>query len=184
MKPRTQKTALVTGASGGIGNAIAECFARDGHDLVITARNAQALAAIAADWSSRYGVRVTPFTADLARADGAQRLADEVAASGIAIDFLVNNAGYGLFGEFTELRLEDELAMMTLNMTSLTVLTKRFLAVDGTSRLRIRGRESGRMSAVPTRLTAGIVVLPQTDPDSRATVAKESGGSRCPRLLN
>lgn len=48
-------------------------------------------------------------------------------AAGVALDFLVNNAGYGLFGEFKDLQLEDELAMMTLNMTSLTVLTKRFL---------------------------------------------------------
>lgn len=127
MKPRTHRTALVTGASGGIGHAIAECFARDGHDVIVSARGAEALAAIAADWENRYGVRVTAVAADLGQADGAQRLYDEVAASGIAVDFLVNNAGYGLFGEFKDLALEDELAMMTLNMTSLTVLTKRFL---------------------------------------------------------
>ncbi|HEY2344436.1 MAG TPA: SDR family oxidoreductase [Xanthomonadaceae bacterium] len=127
MGTRSGRIALVTGASGGIGKAIAECFARDGHDLVISARNTDALAAIAADWAKKYGVRVTPIGADLAQPGGAQRLCDDIAAAGIAIDFLVNNAGYGLFGEFKDLRLEDELAMMTLNMTSLTVLTKRFL---------------------------------------------------------
>ena len=127
MATRTRKTALVTGASGGIGKAIAERFARDGHDLVITARDLAVLEKIAADWKQHYGVEVTPFSADLAQPDGAQKLFDAVAAAGIAIDFLVNNAGYGLFGEFRDLRLEDELAMMTLNMTTPTVLTKRFL---------------------------------------------------------
>lgn len=127
MKPRTKRIALVTGASGGIGKAIAACFARDGHDLIVTARNTDALGEIAAGWRTRYGVRITAIGADLAQEGAAQRLFDEVGAAGIAIDFLVNNAGVGLFGEFKDLRLEDELAMMTLNMTSLTVLTKRFL---------------------------------------------------------
>jgi short-subunit dehydrogenase len=127
MAARTHKTALVTGASGGIGKAIAECFARDGHDLVVTARNTAALAAIADDWQRRHGVVVTAISADLSQASGAQGLFEEVKAAGIVIDFLVNNAGYGLFGEFKDLQLEDELAMMTLNMTSLTVLSKCFL---------------------------------------------------------
>jgi short-subunit dehydrogenase len=127
MKPRTNKTALVTGASGGIGKSIAECFARDGHDVIVTARNTAALEAIATEWRARHGVQVTAIGADLARPDAAQRLFEQVAATGIEVAFLVNNAGVGLFGEFKDLRLEDELAMMTLNMTSPTVLTKRFL---------------------------------------------------------
>jgi len=137
MKPRTNKTALVTGASGGIGKAIAECFARDGHDVIVTARGTAALDAIAADWRARHGVQVTAIGADLAQEGAAQRLFERVGATGIAIDFLVNNAGVGLFGEFMDLRLEDELAMMTLNMTSLTVLTKRFLPEVMTRRGRI-----------------------------------------------
>jgi hypothetical protein len=95
--------------------------------VIVTGRSASTLDAIAADWRQRHGVRVRAMSADLALPDGAQRLCDEVAASGIAVDFLVNNAGVGLYGEFRNLSLADELAMMTLNMTSLTVLTKRFL---------------------------------------------------------
>jgi len=127
MKTRTNKTALVTGASGGIGKAIAECFAREGHDVVIAARSTAALETIAAGWQQRYGVRVIAIGADLAQPEGAQTLFDAVAATGVAIDFLVNNAGYGLFGEFKDSRLEDDLAMMTLNMMAPTVLARRLL---------------------------------------------------------
>ena len=127
MNARRRTTALVTGASGGIGRTIAECFARDGHDVVIAARNLDALELIAEQWQQRYSVRVKGVAADLSQPDGAQRLYEAVAALGVEIDFLANNAGVGLFGQFKDLRLEDELAMMTLNMTSLTVLTKRFL---------------------------------------------------------
>lgn len=73
MSTPTGKTALVTGASGGIGKAIAECFARDGHDVIVTARSTPALQAIAADWRQRHGVQVTAISADLALADGAQQ---------------------------------------------------------------------------------------------------------------
>jgi hypothetical protein len=72
-------------------------------------------------------VRVIAIGADLAQPEGAQTLFDAVAATGVAIDFLVNNAGYGLFGEFKDSRLEDDLAMMTLNMMAPTVLARRLL---------------------------------------------------------
>ncbi len=127
MPARTHKLALVTGASMGIGKAIAECFARDGHDLAITARNGQALAGLADDLHARHGVDVTAFAADLAQPDGAQQLADAIAQNGLTVSHLVNNAGYGLFGMFKDLALDDELAMMRLNMTAPTVLTKRLL---------------------------------------------------------
>ena len=127
MNTGARKVALVTGASGGIGMAIAECFARDGHDVVIVARSGAALDAIAADWQRRHGVRVTVHAVDLAKPAGAQELFDAVTGSGIAIDFLVNNAGYGLFGEFKDSELKADVAMMTLNMLAPTVLTRRFL---------------------------------------------------------
>lgn len=128
MATHERTTALVTGASGGIGKAIAECFARDGHDLILSARDDAALRTLAREWEARHRIRVQAIAADLSQADGAVRLADAIAATGTPIDYLVNNAGYGLFGEFRDLALADELAMMTLNMTAPTVLSKRFLA--------------------------------------------------------
>jgi uncharacterized protein len=125
MNPR--KTALITGASGGIGRSIAEQFAKGGSDVVIVARNLPELEKIAADWQTRYGVTVVPIRADLAEAGAAQKLADEISARNIEIAYLVNNAGYGLFGHFKDSALDAELAMMTINMTTLTVLSKRFL---------------------------------------------------------
>jgi short-subunit dehydrogenase len=122
-----RKTALVTGASGGIGRAIAEQFARDGVDLVITARGLNTLELLSAEWSKTYAVRVMVYATDLSQPGAANILADRVLSRGVAVDYLVNNAGYGLFGLFRDSRLDDELAMMTINMASLTVLTKRFL---------------------------------------------------------
>jgi uncharacterized protein len=121
------KTALVTGASGGIGQAIAEQFARDRVDLVIVARSAEQLEANAAKWKGQYGVAVTVIASDLAQVGAAQALADKVLGPGIAIDYLVNNAGYGSFGLFAESDLDYALGMMRLNMETLTILTKRFL---------------------------------------------------------
>lgn len=121
------KTALVTGASGGIGKVIAECFARDKVDLIIVARSLASLEPLAEQWRGQFGIRVTPLAFDLARVGAAQDLAGAVAAAGLGVDYLVNNAGVGLYGEFADLGLETQLAMMTLNMTTPTVLTKLLL---------------------------------------------------------
>lgn len=126
MTTANKQTALVTGASGGIGKAIADQFARDGVNLVVTARSAGALESLAAGWRHQ-GVQVTVIASDLSAVDAAQRLHADVMARGIAIDFLVNNAGVGLFGEFRESDLAAELAMMRLNMLAPTELAKRFL---------------------------------------------------------
>ena len=121
------RTALVTGASGGIGRTIAEQFARDGANVVIAARSGAELERLAAEWSGRYAVTVTPLVADLSRSGAAAGLANAVESRGLGIDFLVNNAGYGLYGTFDTTRIDDELGMMRINMEALTVLTKRFL---------------------------------------------------------
>lgn len=123
----SRKTALVTGASGGIGQVIAEQFAKDRIDLVIVARNAQQLEANAAQWRQQYGVRVTAIARDLSEVGAAKKLADEVIGQGIKVNYLVNNAGYGSYGIFAESNLNYEVAMMRLNMEALTVLTKLFL---------------------------------------------------------
>lgn len=120
-------TALVTGASRGIGKAIAECFAKDGTNLVVSARRIESLTPLVEEWEQRFGIRVKAFAADLAQPGEAARLADAILADGIELDYLVNNAGYGLFGLFKDTALEDELAMMRVNMEAVTILCKRFL---------------------------------------------------------
>ncbi len=121
------KTALVTGASSGIGRALAENFAQDGYHLVLAARGVAKMQELAADLQKRFGITATVIAADLERPDGAQQLHAEVKRRSIVISALANNAGYGNFGEFKESALAIELAMMQLNMTSLVVLTKLFM---------------------------------------------------------
>ncbi len=123
----SKTTALVTGASNGIGKAIAEKFAQEGYDLVIVARNLPQLQNLARDWQQQYKVKVTAIAADLSVAGGAQEVYAQVKQANLRISHLVNNAGYGLFGLFAESDLADEVAMLQLNMLSLTVLTKLFL---------------------------------------------------------
>jgi uncharacterized protein len=125
MNPR--KTALITGASGGIGKAIAEQFAKAGNDVVIVARNLAELEKIANEWQTKYQITVTPIRADLAQNGSAQTLANDIITRKIEVAYLVNNAGFGLFGNFKDSALQDELEMMTINMTTLTVLSKLML---------------------------------------------------------
>lgn len=118
------KTVLVTGASSGIGAALAAVCAQAGHDLVLAARRVAKMEALAADLQRRHAVRVTVIAADLEHPEGAERLHAEVKRQGLTPSALINNAGYGLFGEFRDSALASELAMMQLNMNSLVVLTK------------------------------------------------------------
>lgn len=120
--------ALITGASRGIGLALAESLAAEGYDLVLSASDMNALCK-AADRIKRQTnevvVRLIPF--DLTQPDAPTKLYEEVDQSGIAIDLLVNNAGVGVYGHFIDTALVDELRMMQLNMAALTALSKRFL---------------------------------------------------------
>jgi uncharacterized protein len=126
--PTTQdKTALVTGASSGIGRALAENFAQDGYHLVLAARGVAKMEALAVELQKKFDVKVTVIAADLETADGAQQLHAEIKRRNIVISALANNAGYGNFGEFKDSALSTELAMMQLNMTALVVLTKLFM---------------------------------------------------------
>ncbi|HEY0855965.1 MAG TPA: SDR family oxidoreductase [Albitalea sp.] len=121
------RTALITGASSGIGKALAEQFARDGHQLVLAARSVGKMEALARDLEQRHGVRVTVIGADLQTPEGAAQLHADVHARGLTISALVNNAGYGAFGEFKGSALAPELAMMQLNMSTVVALTKLFM---------------------------------------------------------
>jgi uncharacterized protein len=124
---RAERTALVTGASSGIGRSLAGQFARAGFNLVLAARSADKLSAIAEQLARAHGVKAATLRADLETPDGARRLHADVKALDITLDALVNNAGYGVFGEFKASALDTEIKMMQLNMTSVTVLSKLFL---------------------------------------------------------
>ncbi|MCE2792934.1 MAG: SDR family oxidoreductase [Blastopirellula sp.] len=122
-----RKTALITGASSGIGKELAANFARDGHDVILVARSEEKLRLLADELQAQYGVMATPIVADLESDDGAAELFKEVKTRGLSINTLANNAGYGSFGEFRESDLQRELAMMRLNMNTVVILTKLFL---------------------------------------------------------
>jgi len=126
-KPGDGKTALLTGASGGIGYELAKLFARDSYNVVLVARSGERLREIAARLTSEYGASVKVIPKDLSVGTSPQEIFEEVQAEGISLDILVNNAGFGAHGPFSETNLGDELEMMQVNMVSLTHLTKLFL---------------------------------------------------------
>jgi len=119
--------ALVTGASGGIGRELALRFAAGGHDLVVTARRADALETLAAEVRAGHGVEVHVVPADLGRPVAAHALADAVAAQSLTIDVLVNNAGFGQYGPFADSDADRLTAMLLVNVVALTELTRRLL---------------------------------------------------------
>jgi short-subunit dehydrogenase len=123
----SSRTALITGASSGIGEAFADVFAAHGFDLVITARREDRLRAVAARLEQRYGIRVLVFVADHARRDTPERLCAELASRGLSIDALVNNAGYGVAGKFIASPWERHEDMLQVMVTGLAELTHRLL---------------------------------------------------------
>lgn len=122
-----RQTALVTGGSGGIGLELAKVFARNGFDLVLIARSRDNLEAAAGQLEGKFDVKAHVFAADLARADAPERIFDFLHNEEIQIDVLVNNAGLGIMGEFSETELARELKMIQVNIAALTHLTKLFL---------------------------------------------------------
>ncbi len=119
--------ALITGASGGIGKALAAQYAQAGHDVVLVARSTAKLEALAQELSRMHAIQAHVIAADLETTNGASDLHAAVKAKGLCLSVLVNNAGYGLFGEFKDSALGDELKMMQLNMTALVTLSKLFM---------------------------------------------------------
>lgn len=141
----TSGTALITGASAGLGEQFAHLFARDGHDVILVARNEARLEAIA----ERLRVhQVRPFVVaeDLSKPGAGERLEAKVKALGLQVDFLVNNAGFGSAGRFLDLELPTELEMIDLNCRTLVELCHRFGRA-------MRERKTGRILNIAS--TAG-----------------------------
>ena len=132
-----KKTALITGASSGIGLELAKIFAREGYDLWLVARSASKLEAVRKDLNAQYPVSVQFIPKDLSDPAAARELFEEFQKRTVFIDVLVNNAGIGTFGLFTEIPLAQHEQVMNLNMVSLTQLTRFFL---GPMRMKKTGR--------------------------------------------
>jgi short-subunit dehydrogenase len=119
-------TALVTGASSGIGEAIARELAARGADVILAARRRDRLDAIAASLREAYGTRVDVVALDLGATEAADRLYAQTEGAGRAVDILVNNAGFGSHDNFVDIPWERTLAQLQLNVVTLTELTHRF----------------------------------------------------------
>jgi short-subunit dehydrogenase len=125
--PSQAENALITGASGGIGYELAKLLARDHHNLVLVARSGDKLAQIASELQNQFGVTVKTVPLDLAAPAATKFLSDQLQREGVTVDILVNNAGFGAFGEFAQMREEEILGQIHLNVTALTYLTRLFL---------------------------------------------------------
>lgn len=121
------RVALVTGASAGIGRAFADVLAQEGFDLVLTARRADRLHALARDLASRHHVAVHVIVEDLAQSGAAARIVDELAARGLAVDVLVNNAGYGVPGSFRSTPWSQQADFLQVLVVAVAELTHRLL---------------------------------------------------------
>ncbi|MBH8573595.1 SDR family oxidoreductase [Nostocaceae cyanobacterium CENA369] len=122
-----EKTALITGASGGIGYELAKLFARDGYNLVLVARGEEKLTQIAKELTENSGIKVEIIIKDLSLSTAPEEIFTKLQQAAIKIDVLVNNAGFGTYGFFHETDLKTELEMLQVNVVSLTHLTKLFL---------------------------------------------------------
>lgn len=121
--------ALITGASGGIGLALARELAARRHDLLLIARSGQSLEQIAADIRATHGVNVQVLPLDLATPDAASSVVRWVQSSGFSVDILINNAGFGSWGMYDEIPESEFQGMMQLNMVTLANLCRQLLPI-------------------------------------------------------
>jgi uncharacterized protein len=145
------KTALVTGASAGLGTEFAKLLGADGHDVVLVARRRDKLEELASQLEKRHAIKCHVVAADLAERGAPERIAGEVTRRNLAIEILVNNAGFGTTGTFAESDVARELALVEVNVTALVHLTHLFLPA-------MIARKSGRILNVGS--TAGFVPGP------------------------
>lgn len=118
--------ALITGASSGIGLALAERMAQAGHNLLLVARRGEILLELKREWEDKYKIRIETRAIDLSLPGQAQSLYDDCRNNGMAVDYLVNNAGFGDYGKFEADKLDTYRNMLQLNIICLTELTALF----------------------------------------------------------
>jgi len=121
------KTALITGASFGIGLELARIFAREGYNLVLVARSGDKLRQLASELEKAHGTRSLILATDLTEPGAPAHVLDQTTRADIQVDVLVNNAGFGQYGMFAENDLEECLRQIQLNVTALTHLTRLYL---------------------------------------------------------
>ena len=122
-----KKTALITGASGGIGKEFAILHAENGGNLILVARSENKLNELKQDLEQKHGIKAEVIVKDLDLPNAAKELYETVKSSGIEVDYLINNAGFGGIGNFHERDIKEDLAMIRLNVEVLTELTYYFL---------------------------------------------------------
>ena len=126
-EPAAGSTALVTGASSGIGREIARGLAQRGHGVTLVARRRERLEELARELSAEHGIRAEAIAADLAEADGREELAEQVAANGLDVEILVNNAGFGIYEPFYSAGRERELQQLGVLVNAIVDLNARYL---------------------------------------------------------
>jgi len=122
------QTALITGASTGIGRELSKLFAQDHYNLVLAARNGSRLTQFADELQKQFAITAKAFPIDLAAAAAPQFLLDQLSRENVSVDILVNNAGFGKRGAFADVPVDESLGQIELNLTALTHLTKLFLS--------------------------------------------------------
>jgi uncharacterized protein len=122
----TERVTLITGASAGIGTELARVFASHGHRVVLLARRADRLAKLASEIAGGGGGAPIVIACDLAQADAGEKIAGILASNGVEVEYLVNNAGFGLFGNAIDLDRADQLGIIDVNIRALTDLSLRF----------------------------------------------------------
>lgn len=145
------KYTLITGASGGIGEAFARRLASEKHNLVLVARSEEKLRALCEELSAKHEISCRYFAIDLIERDADARLYDETEKNGLEIDWLINNAGFGSGGDFAELDRERELQIIDLNISALVALTHRYLQ---------RMRKAKRGTIINVSSAAGFQPIP------------------------
>jgi short-subunit dehydrogenase len=122
----TERVTLITGASAGIGTELARVFASNGHRVALVARRADRLAAVAAEIALAGCAAPIVIPCDLEQPDAGDRIAAALAAEGAEVEYVVNNAGFGLFGNAIELDRAEQLSIIAVNIRAMTDLSLRF----------------------------------------------------------
>ncbi|WP_456620866.1 MULTISPECIES: SDR family NAD(P)-dependent oxidoreductase [unclassified Bradyrhizobium] len=122
----TERVTLITGASAGIGTELARVFAANGHRLALTARRADRLEALANELSAKGGKKPIVIACDLQEADAGDKIAAALVAEDVELDHLVNNAGFGVFGDAVRRDRGEQLGIIDVNIRALTELSLRF----------------------------------------------------------